>query len=154
MYKKVLVPLDGSALAECTLKHVKELSRKGVIGEIFLLQVIESLRSGFWTGPSGANNIEKIEEQWTEHAEEYLSKIQSQLSSEGIKATIEVVGAFKASQAIIEYAKEKNIGLIVMASQGYSGVSVKQMVFGSVALKVLHEARIPVLLIRPENAEC
>ena len=41
MYKKVLVPLDGSDLAECTLSHVKNLSKDGSVGEVTLLNVVK-----------------------------------------------------------------------------------------------------------------
>ena len=41
MYKKVLVPLDGSALAECTLSHVKNLFKDGSVGEVTLLNVVK-----------------------------------------------------------------------------------------------------------------
>ena len=52
MYKKVLVPLDGSALAECTLSHVKNLFKDGSVGEVTLLNVVKVDLPGGVIGPS------------------------------------------------------------------------------------------------------
>ena len=53
-----------------------------------------------------------------------------------------------AAQMIIDYVKKNGIDLIVIATHGYSGV--RRLMFGSVALQVLHDADVPVLLIRPK----
>lgn len=146
MYKKILVPLDGSKAAECTLEHVKQLSKIGAIGEVVLIQVIESPLPSYWTAVR-VDLFEQIEAEWGEHAKGYLKGIQSQLSSEGIESRTEILESYKASPAIVQYAKENDIDLIIIASQGHSGVM--HWVFGSVALKVLHDSPVPVLLIRP-----
>ncbi|OPY08840.1 MAG: Stress response protein NhaX [Syntrophaceae bacterium PtaB.Bin095] len=72
--------------------------------------------------------------------------MQSRLRSEGMKVNAEVLEG-ETAHTIIDYAKENHVDLIVIATHGYKGV--KRVMFGSVALKVLHDAHVPVLLIRP-----
>jgi nucleotide-binding universal stress UspA family protein len=147
MYKKVLIPLDGSKMAECTLAHVLRLSKLGAIGELTLLQVVESPGSAYWA--TGATNlIEQLEAEIEQHAKAYLSEVQAGLVSEGIESTSEVLVSFDPAAAIVQYAQENAMDLIVLASQGHSGVV--RWVFGSVALKVLHDTTIPVFLVRPK----
>ena len=90
----------------------------------------------------------KLKDALLEKAQEYLSDVQSRLSKEGLNV-IDVVMEGKTAQTIIDYSREKAVDLIVLATHGYTGM--KQLMFGSVALRVLHDARVPVLLIRPES---
>jgi nucleotide-binding universal stress UspA family protein len=55
----------------------------------------------------------------------------------------------KIAKTIVDYAKNNNVDLIAMATQGYTGL--KQVMFGSVALRVLHDAHAPILLIKPDS---
>ncbi|MGD0276416.1 MAG: universal stress protein [Syntrophales bacterium] len=144
MYKKILVPLDGSKLAECALPHVVNLAKGDAVGEVILLNVVEI--PSVWMA-EGLDFISIKNAQFSK-AQKYLANLQSQLSSEGIKVKAEVLEG-KTAQSIIEYSKEKAVNLIVIVTHGYTGI--KQLMFGSVALRVLHDAHIPVLLIRPER---
>jgi len=144
MYPKVLVPLDGSELAESALPQVKNLAKGGYIGEVILLSVVEP--PSLWL----AENIDIFELRRLEfkRAQEYIQEIQSRLVSEGIHAKADVLEG-RASQAIVDFANENAVDLIVIATHGYTGM--KKLMFGSVALRVLHDAHAPVLLIRPES---
>jgi len=53
------------------------------------------------------------------------------------------------AQSIVSYAAQNGVNLIIIATHGYTGM--KQVMLGSVALRVLHDAHVPVLLIRPEE---
>src|SRR4030065_2279847 len=88
MYKKVLVPLDGSGLAECTLTHLKNLFKDGSVGEVTLLNVVkvdlpwavmgsDQYRKGI--------DINAIREPLFGASRKYLADIESPLGSEGIK---------------------------------------------------------------------
>ncbi len=145
MYDKVLVPLDGSKLAEATLTHLKGMVQTGCIKEVVLLNVIEI--PSFWITESV--DLERLKHEQRTRAADYLAETQSNLRAEGITAKTEMLEGHHASQAIVAYAKEKHFDLIIIASHGYSGVM--KWVFGSVALRVLHDSHIPVLLIRPEE---
>ena len=144
MYEKVLVPLDGSEIAECALPQVMNLSKEGMAREVTLLNVIEIPSA--WVA-EGLDFISLKNVQF-DKAQKYLADLQSQLGSEGVKVKAEVVEGY-AAQSIIEYANNNSVNLIVIATHGYTGM--KKLMFGSVALRVLHDAHVPVLLIRPES---
>ena len=147
MYKKVLVPLDGSTLAECALPEVKRLAQCGCVGEVLLVNVVEDPMGSSFEGME-VLNLGEIKNRLHDHARSYLANIQTKLNAENIKASAEVMGG-RAAQSIVNYAKENGVDLIIIASHGYTGV--KKWVFGNVALRVLHDAHVPVLLIRPES---
>ena len=144
MYQKVLVPLDGSELAECALPHVRNLLRCGYTAEVTLLNVIEFpslyIAKGY--------DLTVIQTLISKSVQEYFANLETLLRGEGVKVK-SVILAGNAPQKIIRYARENDIDLIVIATHGYTGM--KQLMFGSVALKVLHDAHVPVLLIRPDS---
>jgi nucleotide-binding universal stress UspA family protein len=145
MYENVLVPLDGSQLAECALNHVKKLIQAG--GAVTLLNVVDvaiPLADEF----QKTIDINIIRKQVRIVSEKYLADTESRLGSEGIRVKTKVLEGNKPAHAITDYAKENGMDLIIMATHGYSGM--KRLMLGSVALGVLHESPIPVLLIRPE----
>jgi nucleotide-binding universal stress UspA family protein len=146
MYQKILVPLDGSEFAECSLDHVINLSQMGLIGEVILLNVLDPI---FWCREGcdfiAFRNIE------FRQADKYLGKINSRLASEGIKARSEILEGGMPASCIVKYAKDNDLDLIIIASHGYTGIN--KMMLGSVALEVLHDSHVPILLIRPESCQ-
>ncbi len=153
MYKKVLVPLDGSELAESSLNHVKNLAKSGSIGEVILLQVVVielpllginaedvMIAEGFDYNALRDANVKS--------SHKYLADVQAQLRAEGIKVTTKSIVANRPAHVITEYAGKNGVDMIVIATHGYTGI--KSMLLGSVAFSVLHESHVPVLLIRPE----
>jgi nucleotide-binding universal stress UspA family protein len=147
MYQKVLVPLDGSELAECALFHVKNLVKEGAVGEVTLLNVVIVHIPGRGEYP-GFTNINTVRENLFMESRKYLADVESRLASEGIKVKTESLEGNRPADAISDYAQKNGVELIVIATHGYSGL--KKLMFGSAALGVLHESHIPVLLIRPE----
>jgi nucleotide-binding universal stress UspA family protein len=148
MYQKVLVPLDGSKLAECALPEVKKLAGGGLIGEVILLNVFEIDFMGVPTTHPRTVDVNALRNAQLEKSQKYLEKIQAALSSEGIKVKTESQEGSPA-QTIVNYAAANGVDLIVIATHGYTGM--KKLMFGSVALRVLHDSEAPVLLIRPES---
>ena len=149
MYKKILVPLDGSDLAECVMPHVEELAEKGVVKEIVLLRVCDS-PSIVADYPEGKGKTwEKHVEQLTGNAEQqcslYINDVEQSLKDKGFKVKAESrLG--KPADEIVNYANKNKIDLIVMASHGRSGIS--RWAYGSVAEKVLRSSCVPVLLVK------
>jgi nucleotide-binding universal stress UspA family protein len=153
MYKKILVPLDGSELAECALNHVKKLLQDGPVGEVILLNAVvtEIPWKEFQTGEDGhavAFDYVAFINSFMDKSRRYLARVQARLSSEGIKVKTETIESNGPSQTITDYAQKNSVDLIVIATHGYTGL--KKMMLGSIAVKVLHESNVPVLLIRPE----
>jgi nucleotide-binding universal stress UspA family protein len=152
MYKKVLVPLDGSPLAECTLSHVKNLFKDGSVGEVTLLNVVKVDVPWGITGrdrPTRTIDFNAIREPPFNASSKYLAIIESQLGSEGIKVRTESLEGNRPADSITKYAQKKGMDLIIMATHGYTGL--KKLLLGSVAFGVLHQSHVPVLLIRPES---
>jgi nucleotide-binding universal stress UspA family protein len=148
MYKKVLVPLDGSELAECALKHVKNLVKEGSAGDVTLFNVVKVDTP--WAELYGQNfDINAMKEALFASARKYLTKIESQLNSEGIKVKTESLEANSPAYKITEYARENGMELIIMGTHGYTGL--EKLIMGSVASGVLNSSSVPVLLIRPES---
>ena len=148
MYQKILVPLDGSKVAECALSHVKNLVKDGAAGEVTLLNVVNvypPLRGEY----SGRIDIDTMRERLFMESRKYLADVESRLASEGIKVKMETLEGNRPADTISDYAQKNGVDMIVIATHGYTGL--KKLMFGSVALGVLHESHIPILLIRPES---
>lgn len=149
MYKTILVPLDGSQLAECALSHVKNLAKEGAAGEVIFLKVFNvSFMSQSELHP-GAFDINKVRENLLVESRRYLADVESRFASEGIRVRTESLEGNRPAETISDYAQKNGVELIVIATHGYTGM--KKLMFGSVALRVLHDSHVPVLLIRPES---
>ena len=139
-FKRILVPLDGSELAERAL--VPALALADVMeAKLFLLRVAIPLSLNI-----DPDLYQRILEMRQDDAVHYLRSIQSRFPSSTDKIEIQVI-AGRAANSIINFAQEKKIDLIVMSSHGRSGVD--RWVYGSVANKVLHNACCAKLIIRP-----
>lgn len=147
MYPNVLVPLDGSKLAECALTHVKTMIQEGFAQEVTLLSVVYV--DAPYSELYGAHfDINRMKKAYVDAARKYLEDLQARLGNEGITVKTEVVEHKRPAPAVTDYAAKNGIDLIVIATHGYTGL--KRLMLGSVALSVLHDSRAPVLLIRPE----
>jgi nucleotide-binding universal stress UspA family protein len=145
MYQKVLVPLDGSPLAECVLDHVKSLAKTGNIGKWHLLGIVE-IPPGW--AKEGAD-FYAVRDNNIAETESYLAKIKDDLAREGFQEVSTEVLVGKPADLIITNAKKRGADLIVLATHGRTGIS--KWAFGSVSDKVVHYAHVPVLVIRPEG---
>ncbi len=153
MYKKILVPLDGSELAECALTHVKKLFQDGPGGEVVLINAVvtdipwREINAGEDGHPT-AFDYTGFKKTFIDKSKKYLAGVQTRLASEGIKVRTETTESNGPSHTITDYAQKNGVDLIVIATHGYTGM--KKMMLGSIALKVLHESNVPVFLVRPE----
>lgn len=145
MYTTILVPLDGSELAEKVLPHVVALA-KPTGAEVSLLTVAQ-----FTLGAVGAK-IELIPQAAPEYqaalraeAMLYLEKVQRDLKDQGVVAHCVVLEGDVAGE-IIRHAEGKGVDVIAMATHGRSGIT--RFIMGSIAEKVLRGSLKPVLLIR------
>ena len=146
MYKRVLLPLDGSAIAEQALPHAVAQAEH-FRAELILLRVLEPFPHV--RGLSHAD-LARIREQTQEWASEYLDGIAEIPRQRGVaiqKASIEG----PANTAILQYAEANQVDLIVLCTRGRSGVS--RWLMGSVADRVVRGANVPVLLVRAVQEE-
>jgi nucleotide-binding universal stress UspA family protein len=144
MYRKILVPLDGSEVAETTLLHVEELARH-LNARLILLRVMDPVPHTV-TDRIGPVRNEDIDLQH-EQAELYLSARQRDLADKGVEsATIVLQGP--PVQAIIETASVQNVDLIALGSHGRGALS--SVFYGTVASAILHRLNRPLLLVRAD----
>jgi nucleotide-binding universal stress UspA family protein len=154
MYKKIMVPLDGSELAECVLPHVESIAKGCGASNVIFFYVVEPVHLPVGTGSAGgeafteadAAKIRKDEdERHKKAAKQYLDDIKKRGKYDGADLKTEVIMG-KPADSIAEYAEKKGVDLIVIATHGRSGIS--RWVYGSVADKVLRSACVPVLMVR------
>ncbi len=142
MYKKILVPLDGSPLAEKALVQAEGLA-KVFSSEIVLFQVVHFMP--IYGSPELVAPL-IVDEKHKEFAEKYLARLAKDLETKGMKARTLVKTGQQVAVEIIDFAKESGVDLIVMCTRGRSGIS--RWVLGSTAHKVLTRAETPILLLR------
>jgi nucleotide-binding universal stress UspA family protein len=149
MYTKILVPLDGSELAECVLPYVKWFTEVSNINEIIFLRIVEPLHmAGDLEGNVPPEQKEQLDKEAAQVARKYLEK-KSERYKDGKRKISPVVLTGKPARTIAEYVAKSDVDLIIMATHGYSGFH--RWVRGSVADEVLHAALVPVFLVKPED---
>jgi nucleotide-binding universal stress UspA family protein len=160
--KTLLVPLDGSELAESALPHAKALAnQRGLEAiEVLLLSAYEPViisPASYYLIPTDVapgmsteweGYVKEETAKAKEACEKYLSKIADQFKSVGIKVRTEAVLG-KAAEEIIKYADKNPFQLIVMASHGRSGI--KHFTFGSITERILLEVSVPVFIVIPSS---
>jgi nucleotide-binding universal stress UspA family protein len=144
MATQILVPLDGSSLAEQALSCAMTLAR-GLEGELVLLRAIWIPPDVLEVQDESTVELNAIADQLEAEASEYLGSLVEQLRDASFNAR-PVVRRGPAPEAILDYAEQASINQIVMATHGYSGI--KRWTHGSVAERVLQAARVPLLLVR------
>jgi nucleotide-binding universal stress UspA family protein len=142
MYKKILVPLDGSELSESVLDHVIAIATGCQVPKVVLVRVREPLDDNVRKTLDPEIAVE-LDQAYHDEAASYLESVAKTLKQKDISLKYRVLEGDPAKE-IIEYSKDNNVDLIIMSTHGRSGVS--RVVFGSVADKVIRQAEIPVLI--------
>lgn len=147
--QQILVPLDGSALAESALSPALDLIA-GTDAEVWLVQAVEipELWGEEFISAETMASLPSLEEQEIQ-ARAYLEKVAGALQAQGHRAHIHVESGHPAN-VIASVAAAQTIDTIVMSTHGRSGLS--RWVFGSVAEKVMRLVDCPVLLVRASVA--
>ncbi len=153
MFKRIMVPLDGSALAEAALRAAVTLAKQ-FGGELILFRVVTPQH--FITHIDGsvyAELLVELRQQSYDAAYQYLMGVKDSLAGQDIEVRTVLMEDDQVAEAILENAAKMDVDTIVMSTHGRGGIS--RWVYGSVADKVLRQADVPVLLIRAseEKAE-
>jgi nucleotide-binding universal stress UspA family protein len=146
MYKCVLLPLDGSGLAEQALPHAV-VQAKNSEAELVLLRVVETLEEppAMWMSA-----IKREEELMKATAQEYLERIAAQVEGHSIRTRAVTIEG-RPHIEIARFAEENQVDLIVMCTRGHSGLS--RWLMGSVADRVVRGASVPVLVVRARKGK-
>lgn len=142
MYTRMLIPLDGSQVAEQVLPYARFLAKELAI-PVNLLQVIDPDALALLADPKQGRYVDTIVADFTERSRAYLETIAQSIPGTSVQC---VVAKGKAEEVLIEHAAVDKDSLMIMATHGRSGI--QRWLLGSVADKVLHGATNHMLLIR------
>jgi nucleotide-binding universal stress UspA family protein len=150
MYRKVLIPTDGSPLATAAAHAGVEMARQ-CEAEVVSVHVVPPYQY-----PVNVEIIvpeypseEEYEAAMRRHGEDYLGQVRKEADQLGVPFTGRIVFAEKTAQAIIRAAEDSGCDLIFIGSHGRSGLG--QLLLGSVTNKILSTCRIPVLVYRVQQ---
>jgi len=138
MYQSILVPLDGSDVAECSLPHAKAIANTFQVHKVFLIMVLPPFSSRVLNRvPS--TKLDIVAQSSEADARKYLAEISASLAEEGINAE-PVVASGKPAEQLVNFARGNSIDLIVMATR---------RPFGSVAETAMRTSSVPMLVVMP-----
>lgn len=147
MYKRALVPLDGSSVAEAIIPFILDIA--GPLDmEVVLLRVVEPIAPMVVEG-SRHVELEDVKARRTD-AEEYLAPIAVELRNKGVRVESRVRRG-NPTEEIVAAARETGADLVAMSTHGRGGLG--RLIFGSVAQAVLGHVEMPVLLMRATEAQ-
>ncbi|AHV94779.1 universal stress protein [Bordetella holmesii] len=145
MYKHILIPTDGSDLAERAVKQGLALARK-LDARVTLIQVIQPVRASAGESVQLRGTLEEYEREERVQAEQWLAKAAVRAADAGVPCEAVTAINVQPYEAIVATARDKGCDLIAIASHGRSGLSA--MLLGSVTQKVLAHSDLPVLVYR------
>ena len=152
MYEKIMVPLDGSELAECVLPHVDGFVKGSQVKTVIFVRVIEPTRyltASPTASPQFSQTMQETakmaEEEEKASAEKYLKGVLSRVKQGEINYKTDVLVG-KVADSLVDYAEANKIDLVLIATHGRSGIS--RWVRGSIADRVLRSSCAPVLMVR------
>jgi nucleotide-binding universal stress UspA family protein len=155
MYYKIMVPLDGSDLAECVIPHVEAIIAGFDSSEVALVRVINPVRLPVSVPAQGEYGFtekdrQRMNDNRKKAADHYLAKLSDSLDLHGARVQCVVLEGNPVTM-LSEFAQRNAVDLIVMASHGRSGIS--RWVMGSVAERIVRTACVPVMMIRAPGCE-
>lgn len=145
MYNKILVPLDGSEMAECVLPHVENIAKGCKVGNVTFLRVLDTYMPSAARAYLGTDQEKEMNKKSEEAAIEYLDRVAGRVNLNGVEMQKHLIIGHPAEN-IADYASNNNVDLIIIATHGRSGIS--RWVWGSVANRILRSACVPVLMVR------
>ena len=151
MAEHILIPLDGSELAECALEHLKAIAIGCCVPEVVLLRVVEPTYAVGDVLSDSEVMITELNNQIQKAAELYITDVTDKFKQKyGINTQPALVYGSAANE-ILEYTKNNQVDLIIMTTHGRSGLS--RWLLGNVADRVSHHSTVPVLIIAPASCK-
>jgi nucleotide-binding universal stress UspA family protein len=161
MLKHILIPLDGSQLAEKALDYARRvISPKTEITLLMAIDPPDYLAYGQYSGQSGGLpataagpivDYQAMAQDMMSHARTYLNRVADELRKSGYTVHVTIETGTPADVVIETARKHPQIDTIVMSTHGRSGLT--RWLLGSVTIKVLNAAPCPVYVIPPEHGK-
>ncbi len=145
-FKKVVVPTDGSAWSERAIPYAVDFARISE-GEVTLLHVFTPPMHEFVDSLAIAGEYE-LANRIREEIKTHLLALRDEIRAEDIKCQLQILDGVGVAGHICDFVQENKADLVVMSTHGHSGLV--RLLFGSVAHKVMHDLKVPVLVIRPD----
>ena len=154
MYQKIMVPLDGSQLAECVIPHAEAIAKGCGADAVVFVRVVEPVVQKLQTIKADEyvfkdDELARLESAARSAAQDYINDVVSRVKSGGVGAKGEVIPLsydIKPADVLADYAEKNGVDLIVIATHGRSGAS--RWAWGGVADRMLRAACVPVLMVR------
>ena len=147
LFLRVVVPLDGSPVAEAALDHAVMLGTPGET-EYLLLEVVVPRPIAAYPYPTNLRAIDQADlERRRIEAQVYLERVRMEFRSSGFEAKADVVVHRQVARGILEQARAYGADLIALSTHG--GGVMSRLLLGSVADKILRAAKTPLLLYHP-----
>lgn len=145
MYKRILVPVDGSEKAATAAIHGAELASK-LGSELILFHVVPSLPPYVEPYPDRLGNIQQvIIDEFSRHGHDILAKVKDDLEPYRLNIISDIAVGHPAEE-IVKKAKDMECDLVIMGSRGLG--ELKGYLLGSVSNRVIRHAACPVLVVR------
>jgi len=146
MYQHIMVPLDGSELAECVLPHVEAIAGGCNVTNVTLIRTITPFHLyAYAEDKLPVNEHKRLEALHMDKARVYLESIVARLKEKGITAQSKVLIGSEVNE-LVDYVAKNGVDLIVISTHGRSGIS--RWVWGSVADRLLRASCVPVMMVR------
>ncbi len=148
-YKYIIVPLDGSELAESVFPHLEAITSNENKPTVELVRVAPQVELHFKAAvPFEAKEEQELNQSAIKESQDYLERVKGRLSSSGINITTKILIG-NVADALIEHINNSGADIVLLATHGRSGPS--RWIWGSIADKLLHSCEIPILLVRPQS---
>ncbi|MGZ5180960.1 MAG: universal stress protein [Ramlibacter sp.] len=147
MYKRILVPTDGSPLSKKAVRGAIDLAA-AVGAEVVALNVVPRYPMSYFEGAVVASpkEVARVEKQWQEHGQSLADDVAAAAQKAGVTARAVTARSDLVAEAILAAARKNKCDLVVMASHGRKGI--KRLLLGSETQHVLTHGQVPVLVLR------
>lgn len=140
---KMLIAVDGSEHARRAIEAVARLAKQMQSVEVVLLNVADAM---VFYGELPPFDFDAVERAQRQHQEQLLAEAVAQARASGLQNVLSQSAVGLAAQEILRVADERGVEQIVMGTHGRGAVG--SLLLGSVAQRVVHQAKVPVLLVR------
>jgi nucleotide-binding universal stress UspA family protein len=149
MYKRILITLDGSDIAEQALSTALTLAQQ-FESNLHLLRVVSPVTKSYRAGAASVAIVEAAEKELLQDAADYLDRVAARIRQNGQQ--VQVAARFgNPSKAIIEFVERNEIDLLVMCTRGQTGPA--RWLLGSVVDHVVRVSPIPVVVVPAQMDE-
>jgi nucleotide-binding universal stress UspA family protein len=148
-YNHVIVPLDGSELAESVLPHLEAVASNCQVTNVELVRAVPPIEMHYKAAmPIDVNQEKQINRAAIIEAEDYLKSVKAKLDASRMSVSTKVLSG-KVIDVLADYINASDADLLIIATHGRSGPS--RWIWGSVADRLLQVSCIPIFMVRPPS---